>query len=88
MQMVQGCLVLVPRQLIDSGCILKNQTWFWTQSWQTAEREAEDDLHAGWVEVFDTLEALTADLDADEADGSGAIVLHNADYHDPTFKNP
>lgn len=83
MRMVEGRLVIVPRQLID-----KDQTWFWTQAWQAAEREAEDDLHAGWVEVFDTLEALTADLDANEADGSSAIALHNTGHHDPTLKNP
>ena len=62
MRMVDGRLVLVPKQLID-----KDQTWFWTKEWQTAEREAEDDLRAGRVEAFETLDGLIADLDADEA---------------------
>jgi AbrB family looped-hinge helix DNA binding protein len=62
-RMVEGHLVLLPKQLID-----KDQTWFWTEAWQAAEREAEDDLRAGQVKEFDTLDELIADLDADEAE--------------------
>lgn len=83
MRIVKGCLVLVPKQLID-----KDQTWFWTQEWQAAEREAEDDLRAGRVKAFDTLEGLIADLDADNADSSSAVALRNTGHHDPTLKNP
>jgi AbrB family looped-hinge helix DNA binding protein len=63
MRMVEGRLVLVPKQLID-----KDQTWFWTQDWQAAEREAEDDLRTGRVKAFETLDELIADLDADETE--------------------
>ena len=63
MHMEEGCLVLVPKQLID-----KDQTWFWTQDWQAAERKAENDLHIGRAKTFDTLDELIADLDADEAE--------------------
>ena len=63
MRMVEGRLVLVPKQLID-----KDQTWFWTEEWQTAEREAENDLRTGQVKEFNTLDELIADLDADEAE--------------------
>ena len=63
MRMVDGRLVLVPKQLID-----KDQTWFWTEEWQAAEREAEDYLRAGQVKEFDTLNELIADLDADKAE--------------------
>ena len=59
----EGRLVLLPKEVID-----KDQTWFWTDEWQAAEREAEADLRAGRVETFDTLEALIADLD-DEVEG-------------------
>ncbi len=62
-RLVEGRLVLVPKQLID-----KDQTWFWSETWQAAEREAEDDLRAGRVKGFDTLDELIADLDADEAE--------------------
>jgi AbrB family looped-hinge helix DNA binding protein len=63
MRMVEGRLVLVPKQLID-----KDQTWFWTEEWQAAEREAEDDLRTGRVKAFETLDELIADLDADETE--------------------
>ena len=63
MRMVDGRLVLVPKQLID-----KDQTWFWTEEWQAAERESEDDLRAGRVEALETLDELIADLDADETE--------------------
>ena len=59
----EGHLVLRPKQMID-----KDQTWFWTEEWQTAEREAEEDLRAGRVKAFDTLDGLIADLDADKAE--------------------
>jgi AbrB family looped-hinge helix DNA binding protein len=63
MRMVDGRLVLVPKQLID-----KDQTWFWTEEWQAAEREAEDDLRAGRLKAFETLDELIADLDIDETE--------------------
>ena len=63
MRMVDGQLVLVPKQLID-----KDQTWFWTEAWQATEREAENDLRAGRAKAFETLDELIADLDADEAE--------------------
>jgi len=59
----EGHLVLLPKQVID-----KDQAWFWTEEWQAAEREAEDDLRAGQVKEFGTLDELVADLDADEAE--------------------
>ena len=63
MRLEEGHLVLVPKQVID-----KDQTWFWTEAWQAAEREAEADLRAGRVKEFDTLDELIADLNADEAE--------------------
>jgi predicted transcriptional regulator len=29
------------------------QEWFWSEAWQTTEREAEADLAAGEIETFD-----------------------------------
>ena len=63
MRLQEGHLVLVPKQLID-----KDQTWFWTKEWQATEREAEDDLRAGQVKEFDTLDEMIADLDSDETE--------------------
>jgi len=60
-QVVGGRLVLSPKQVID-----KSQAYFWTEAWQAGEREAQEDLEAGRVARFNTLEELIADLDAEE----------------------
>ena len=60
-QVIEGHLRLVPKQVID-----KDQAYFWTEAWQKGEREAEQDLQEGRTEQFETLEALIADLDAED----------------------
>jgi hypothetical protein len=45
-----------------------DQAWFWTEEWQAGEREAEEDIRAGRVKGFDTMEELLADLNNDEDD--------------------
>jgi len=40
----EGGIMLIPKQLID-----KDQAYFWSPSWQAAEREASDDISAGRV---------------------------------------
>ena len=50
--------VLVPKRLID-----KNQAYFWTKRWQEGEKEADKDIKAGRVKVFDSAEELMKDLD-------------------------
>jgi AbrB family looped-hinge helix DNA binding protein len=57
----EDALVLTPKHVID-----KSQSYFWTEAWQEAEREAEADLNAGRVERFETLEELFADLEAED----------------------
>lgn len=47
-----------------------DQAWFWTDRWQTMEREAQADIAAGRVQTFDTSEEFIADLDR-EADERG-----------------
>jgi len=42
---------------------LKSQAYFWTKEWQEAEREASEDIKAGWVKTFDTAEELVKDLE-------------------------
>ena len=46
-----------PRKQID-----KSQAYFWTEKWQAAEREADDDIANGRVHDFETVEELIADL--------------------------
>ena len=33
-----------------------DQAWFWTPVWQAAEREADEDIRAGRVETFATMD--------------------------------
>ena len=42
---------------------LKSQAYFWTKEWQKAEREASEDIKAGRVKTFDTVDELFKDLD-------------------------
>ena len=41
----------------------KSQAYFWTKEWQEAKREASEDIKAGRVKAFDTVEELIADLE-------------------------
>jgi len=50
--------VLMPKKLVD-----KSQAYFWTKEWQQAEREASEDIRAGRIKVFDTVEELFEDLE-------------------------
>ena len=43
--------------------IKPGQEWFWTDEWQTAEKEVERDLASGNFETFDTVEEFLADLE-------------------------
>ena len=47
----EGTIVLRPQKLID-----KSQAWFWTESWQAKEREADLSIERGDVEEFDNVE--------------------------------
>jgi len=50
--------VLMPKKLVD-----KSQAYFWTKRWQEGEREADEDIKAGRVRTFDSVEDLIKDLD-------------------------
>ena len=54
-----GVIELRPRILTDPS-----QAWFWSPRWQQMEREADEDIAAGRVKQFDSVEELFADLDA------------------------
>ncbi len=45
-----------------------DQAWFWTERWQTMEREAEADIAAGRTRTFDSAEEFIADLDREAAE--------------------
>ena len=50
--------VLMPKKLVD-----KSQAYFWTKRWQDAEREADEDIKAGRVKTFDSVDELIKDLE-------------------------
>ena len=41
----------------------QSQAYFWTKEWQAAEREADEDIKAGRVKSFDSVEELIKDLE-------------------------
>lgn len=53
-----GVIELRPRVAIDA-----NQQWFWTERWQSRERQADADFAAGRLATFDDVESFLADLD-------------------------
>lgn len=58
--LVDDKVVLTPKQLVD-----KSQAYFWTEEWQAAEREADEDIRAGRVQVFESVEELLSDLETE-----------------------
>ncbi|MEK7353746.1 MAG: hypothetical protein AABZ77_04490 [Chloroflexota bacterium] len=42
---------------------LKSQAYFWTKEWQEGEKQADEDIKAGRVKVFRTMEEALAELD-------------------------
>ena len=48
----------MPKKLVD-----KSQAYFWTRRWQESEREADEDIKAGRVKTFDSVEELISDLE-------------------------
>ncbi len=55
----EGVIVISPAQVVD-----KSQAYFWSKRWQREEREADEDIEAGRVRVFDDADSLIADLDS------------------------
>jgi hypothetical protein len=48
----------MPKKLVD-----KSQAYFWTKEWQGGEREADEDIKAGRVKAFNSVEELISDLE-------------------------
>jgi bifunctional DNA-binding transcriptional regulator/antitoxin component of YhaV-PrlF toxin-antitoxin module len=56
-EVVDEKAVLMPKRLVD-----KSQAYFWTKKWQEAEKKADEDIKAGRVKAFDSVEELVKDL--------------------------
>lgn len=55
--MEDGSIILTPVVAVD-----RSQAYFWTSRWQEGEQEAEQDIRAGRVSVFDNVDDLIEDL--------------------------
>lgn len=53
-----GGLELIPQHAVDAA-----QAWFWSDRWQSMEREANADISAGRVRRFNSGDALLNELD-------------------------
>jgi len=40
-----------------------NQRWFWSEEWQSAERQVDADLAAGRFETYDTMDEFLTSLE-------------------------
>ncbi len=40
----------------------KNQAWFWTDEWQLAEKEVDEDIKAGKIKTASNIDDLMKDL--------------------------
>jgi len=49
--------MLIPKKLVD-----KNQSYFWTKEWQEAEHASDEDIKAGRVKIFNSVDDLLEDL--------------------------
>ncbi|MEK7441659.1 MAG: hypothetical protein AABZ78_12740 [Chloroflexota bacterium] len=45
----------------------ESQAYFWSESWQQAEREADEDIRAGRTTRFDSVDDLIADLEQEDS---------------------
>ena len=57
-EVVEKRAVLMPKKLVD-----KSQAYFWARRWHEGEREADEDIKAGRVQAFDSVDELIRDLD-------------------------
>jgi AbrB family looped-hinge helix DNA binding protein len=57
-EVIDDKAVLMPKKLVDA-----RQAYFWTKRWQAGEREADEDIKAGRVKTFASVDELIKDLD-------------------------
>ena len=57
-EIIDDKAVLVPKRLVD-----KSQAYFWTRKWQEGEKDADQDIKAGRVKVFNSTDDLIKDLE-------------------------
>lgn len=50
-------------ELHPLAAVPASQRWFWTERWQRMEREADEDIAAGRIRSYDSVDALLDALD-------------------------
>lgn len=60
----------------DNALLQDDQEWFWTEPWQSGERQAFEEIAAGGLSVFDGIDAMSADC------GWGQIPCLAESHHD------
>ena len=59
------------RIIIDRVCTIDpDQAWFWTESWQKAERKAQEDIDKGSTYQFDNVEEALRFLHQADSDNN------------------
>ena len=56
-EVIDDRAMLVPKKIVD-----RSQAYFWTKRWQEGEKEADQDIKAGRMKSFDSVEELIKDL--------------------------
>jgi AbrB family looped-hinge helix DNA binding protein len=56
-EIVDEKAVLMPKRIVD-----KTQAYFWTPEWQEGEKKASDDIKAGRVKTFNSVDELLDEL--------------------------
>ena len=46
-----------------------DQSWYWSKEWQDAEKKADEDVRAGRMKSYDSVDDLMADLDRKNSEG-------------------
>ena len=46
-----------------------DQSWYWTERWQKAEKKADEDVLAGRMKSYDSVDDLIDDLNRKDSEG-------------------
>jgi len=57
-KVVDNSVILIPQETVD-----REQSWFWQESWQKLEAEAQEDIRKGRVKSFDSVEELFDEIE-------------------------
>lgn len=56
-EIVDGKIIVKPVVMVP-----KNQAWFWTDEWQSAEKEVDKDIKSGKIKTASNIDDLMKDL--------------------------